>query len=60
MAYGIGDTPFTHWARASGARVVSQGWGMLVEQAAEAFERWRGVRPETQPVLQALQARAGK
>jgi shikimate dehydrogenase len=60
MAYGVGDTPFTRWARECGALVVAQGWGMLVEQAAEAFELWRGVRPQTLPVLQALHARAGK
>jgi shikimate dehydrogenase len=58
MAYGVGETPFTHWARAHGAGRVAQGWGMLVEQAAEAFLQWRGVRPATQPVLEALQARA--
>lgn len=58
MAYGVGETAFTAWARAHGAGVVAQGWGMLVEQAAVAFELWRGVRPSTPPVLQALQARA--
>jgi shikimate dehydrogenase len=58
MAYGIGETPFTQWARAQGAGRVAQGWGMLVEQAAEAFLQWRGVRPATQPVLDALRARA--
>jgi shikimate dehydrogenase len=58
MAYGVGETPFTHWARAQGAGQVAQGWGMLVEQAAEAFLQWRGVRPATEPVLEALRARA--
>jgi shikimate dehydrogenase len=58
MAYGVGETPFTQWAGQCGAGVVAQGWGMLVEQAADAFELWRGVRPRTPPVLQALQARA--
>jgi shikimate dehydrogenase len=58
MAYGIGETPFTQWARDHGAAVVAQGWGMLVEQAAEAFRIWRGVRPSTPPVLEALRARA--
>lgn len=58
MAYGIGDTPFTAWARRMDVRVAAQGWGMLVEQAAVAFELWRGVRPSTPPVLHALQARA--
>jgi shikimate dehydrogenase len=58
MAYGIGETPFTQWARDRGVTRVAQGWGMLVEQAAEAFYVWRGVRPETLPVLEALRARA--
>lgn len=54
MAYGKGDTPFTRWAKQAGAARAELGWGMLVEQAAEAFELWRGVRPETAPVLKAL------
>jgi shikimate dehydrogenase len=58
MAYGVGETSFTQWARDRGVIRVAQGWGMLVEQAAEAFNVWRGVRPETAPVLEALRARA--
>lgn len=58
MAYGIGETPFTQWAHERGVRNVAQGWGMLVEQAAEAFFVWRGVRPQTPPVLEALRFRA--
>ena len=58
MAYGIGETAFTAWARALGAGIAVQGWGMLVEQAAEAFFLWRGVRPDTRPVLEALRSRA--
>lgn len=54
MSYGKGDTPFTAWATAAGAGRAVKGWGMLVEQAAESFLIWRGVRPETQPVLLAL------
>jgi shikimate dehydrogenase len=56
MAYGKGDTSFTRWAREQGAARSVKGWGMLVEQAAESFHLWRGVRPDTKPVLAALQA----
>jgi shikimate dehydrogenase len=54
MSYGKGETPFTSWAKAAGAGQAVKGWGMLVEQAAESFLIWRGVRPDTRPVLQAL------
>ncbi len=55
MAYGRGHTPFTLWARSQHAARITKGWGMLVEQAAAAFALWRGVRPDTRPVLQALE-----
>jgi shikimate dehydrogenase len=58
MAYGVGGTAFVAWAKRLGAGRAEQGWGMLVEQAAEAFELWRGVRPDTTPVLEALRQRA--
>jgi shikimate dehydrogenase len=58
MAYGAGDTAFVAWAKRLGAGRAEPGWGMLVEQAAEAFELWRGVRPDTAPVLAALRSRA--
>lgn len=58
MAYGVGDTAFVTWAKRLGAGRTEQGWGMLVEQAAEAFELWRGLRPDTAPVLAALRRRA--
>lgn len=56
MAYGIGDTAFTRWALDAGAGRAETGWGMLVEQAAEAFLLWRGVKPDTKPVLEAVKS----
>jgi len=54
MMYGKGETPFLALARAQGAAQLADGLGMLVEQAAEAFLIWRGVRPDGAPVLAAL------
>ncbi|HEY6644534.1 shikimate dehydrogenase [Povalibacter sp.] len=54
MAYGKGDTAFTRWAKSAGAGRAETGWGMLVEQAAEAFHLWRGVKPDTRAVLEAV------
>jgi shikimate dehydrogenase len=56
MAYGKGDTVFTRWAKNAGAGRAETGWGMLVEQAAESFFLWRGIRPETKPVLEAVKS----
>lgn len=54
MAYAKSGTPFVRWARERGCALAVQGWGMLVEQAAESFQVWRGVRPKTGPVLSLL------
>lgn len=54
LSYAMSDTPFVEWARQRGVKAAHQGWGMLVEQAAEAFKIWRGVRPDTRPVLRRL------
>jgi len=54
LGYGKPDTPFTRWALSHGAMAAAQGLGMLVEQAAESFALWRGLRPDTGPVHQAL------
>ena len=56
MMYGPPARPFLAWAAAAGA-TGRDGLGMLVEQAAEAFDFWRGVAPETAAVLAALRAR---
>jgi shikimate dehydrogenase len=58
MAYGKADTPFLRWGLKLGCSRTLQGWGMLVEQAAESFRIWRGIRPATAPVLAALKERA--
>ena len=54
MVYGKGLTPFLRQAQAAGARRLADGIGMLVEQAAEAFAWWRGLRPDTAPVIAQL------
>lgn len=56
MMYGAKPTAFMVWGKAQGATQALDGLGMLVEQAAEAFFIWRGVRPETPPVLTQLRA----
>lgn len=56
MMYGPAAAAFLHWAGQHGA-TARDGLGMLVEQAAEAFHVWRGITPETAPVLAALRAR---
>lgn len=56
MMYGRGDTPFMHFAREEGATQLSDGLGMLVEQAAEAFYLWRGVRPDAAPVMASMRS----
>lgn len=54
LSYGLTPTPFARWAAEHGAAQSIMGWGMLVEQAAESFYIWRGVRPQTAPVLKQL------
>ena len=58
MAYGKTDSPFVQWSLKRGCARAVQGWGMLVEQAAESFRLWRGLKPGTASVLSALKERA--
>jgi shikimate dehydrogenase len=58
MAYSKTDTPFVQWSLQNGCARAVQGWGMLVEQAAESFRVWRGLKPATASVLTALKERA--
>lgn len=51
MVYGVGDTAFQSWAKQRGAIRAYDGLGMLVEQAAESFYIWRGVKPNTAEVI---------
>ena len=55
-AYAANPTPFVEWGAGEGARVATDGLGMLVEQAAESFRLWRGREPLTVPVIDALRA----
>lgn len=57
MVYSAsGETPFTLWSEMHGANAVSDGLGMLVEQAAEAFQRWHQWRPNSRAVIRQLRA----
>jgi len=58
LSYGLNPTPFSIWARERGAAKSVMGWGMLVEQAAESFRIWRGIRPDTAPVLKQMHINA--
>ncbi len=54
LAYAKGLTPFLRLAQSAGVKQLADGVGMLAEQAAEAFEWWRGVRPDTRAVIEKL------
>ena len=58
LSYGLTPTPFSRWAADQGADRSLMGWGMLVEQAAESFHIWRGVRPDTAAVLKQMAVNA--
>jgi len=58
MIYADAPTAFLRWARATGAARDADGLGMLIEQAAESFALWRGVRPDTRSIFAMLRPRA--
>jgi shikimate dehydrogenase len=58
LSYSLHPTPFCTWALEHGAAHAVMGWGMLVEQAAESFHIWRGVRPDTKAVLKQISINA--
>jgi len=58
MLYGAEPTAFVEWGRRQGAAKALDGLGMLVEQAAESFHLWRGVYPDTAPVIAQLRGAA--
>ena len=59
LAYGSQPTPFVRWGDEHDAKISTDGVGMLVEQAAEAFLLWRGVMPSTGPVIELLNKQRG-
>ena len=56
MMYGSEPTVFNQWAAGLNSGATLDGLGMLVEQAAESFKAWRGVRPESSPVIDSIRA----
>lgn len=60
LSYGEVAVPFLAWARAAGCAKAFDGLGMLVEQAAESFQLWHGVRPETDAVFAELSAHSAE
>ncbi|MBK8751968.1 MAG: shikimate dehydrogenase [Candidatus Competibacteraceae bacterium] len=52
LMYGSEPTAFVRWGKEQGAARSLDGWGMLVEQAAQSFYLWRGIWPETRPVIE--------
>lgn len=56
LSYGVAARPFLDWVRRAGVVHAHDGFGMLVEQAAESFALWHGRRPATAPVFGALRA----
>lgn len=56
MMYGKEPTAFMQWCKNANAASISDGLGMLIEQAAEAFYIWRNIRPLTQPIINTIRS----
>lgn len=54
MVYAAEPTPFLRWAKNNGCAQLADGLGMLVEQAAESFWLWRGIKPDTKVIIQRM------
>ena len=59
MMYAAEATPFMKWSAQCGVKNIFDGLGMLVEQAAESFFIWRGVKPETKAVIENIRKSLG-
>ncbi|MDB2544606.1 shikimate dehydrogenase [Woeseiaceae bacterium] len=58
LSYGSSPTQFMLWAMENGAECAIQGWGMLIEQAAESYLIWKKIRPDTSAILKQLNINA--
>ena len=59
LSYGKGLTPFLRAAQSGGTKTIADGIGMLIEQAADSFEWWRGIRPSTADLIRILDTKLG-
>ena len=55
LSYDSLPTKFMEWSMECGAEKAIQGWGMLVEQAAESYYLWKNIRPDTSSILEQLE-----
>ena len=55
LSYDSLPTKFMEWSMKCGAKKAIQGWGMLVEQAAESYYLWKNIRPDTSSILEQLE-----
>ena len=58
LSYHLKPTPFMKWSMDNNAYCAIQGWGMLIEQAAESYSLWRHIKPDTSSILKQLKINA--